>query len=117
MKLQHLFEARDPSTMTKAAIDKEMCALEDKYPDGETTMPQKDRDRHAALVKAYHEVDDRPGKPAKPIPPEKRVTARKYMGDDAGSWAVFVDGRVRVTGLTKSEVAGYKTRFIKELTK
>lgn len=38
----------------------------------------------------------------------KRVTARKYMGDDAASWAVFLDGRPFVTGLTKREVAYYK---------
>ena len=37
-----------------------------------------------------------------------RVTARKYMGDDAGSWAVFIDGRPFVTGLTRPEVAYYK---------
>jgi hypothetical protein len=37
-----------------------------------------------------------------------RVTARKYQGDDAGSWAVFIDGRPFVTGLTRSEVAYYK---------
>lgn len=40
--------------------------------------------------------------------PKSRVTARKYMGDDAGSWAVFIDGRPYVTGLTKSEVPYYR---------
>jgi hypothetical protein len=38
----------------------------------------------------------------------KRVTARKYLGDDAGSWAVFIDGRPYVTGLTRREVDHYK---------
>lgn len=38
----------------------------------------------------------------------KRVTARKYMGDDMHSWAVFVDGQPRWTGLGKSEVDYYK---------
>jgi hypothetical protein len=36
-----------------------------------------------------------------------RVTFRKYQGDDSHSWAVFVDGRPRLTGLAKSEVAYY----------
>lgn len=34
----------------------------------------------------------------------KRITARKYEGDDKASWAVFIDGRPFCTGLTKSEV-------------
>lgn len=37
-----------------------------------------------------------------------RVTARKYQGDDAYSWAVFLDGQPRMTGLSKSEVPYYK---------
>lgn len=37
-----------------------------------------------------------------------KITARKYMGDDAYSWAVFVNGRVFVSGLSRSEVAHYK---------
>lgn len=36
-----------------------------------------------------------------------RVTARKYMGDDAYSWAIFVDGVPRLTGLSKREVPYY----------
>jgi hypothetical protein len=38
----------------------------------------------------------------------KRVTARKYQGDDKASWAVFVDGCPKWTGLTRSEVPYYK---------
>lgn len=38
----------------------------------------------------------------------KRITARKYMGDDAYSWAVFLDGSPRMTGLSKAEVEYYK---------
>jgi len=30
-----------------------------------------------------------------------RVTIRKYGGDDAYSWAVFVDGRPVMTGLNR----------------
>jgi len=30
------------------------------------------------------------------------------MGNDAGSWAVFIDGRPMVTGLTRDEVPYYK---------
>ena len=37
-----------------------------------------------------------------------KVTAKKYMGDDAYSWAVFIDGRPAFTGLHRSEVAYYK---------
>jgi len=40
----------------------------------------------------------------------QRITARKYLGDDASSWAVFIDGRPFVTGLTRSEVAYYKAQ-------
>lgn len=36
-----------------------------------------------------------------------RVTARKYNGDDSLSWAVFVDGRVKWTGLSRRESAYY----------
>jgi len=42
-------------------------------------------------------------------PVAKRVTARKHMGDDAGSWAVFIDGGVFVNGLTAGECWYYKT--------
>lgn len=44
-----------------------------------------------------------------------KITARKYMGDDAYSWAVFVDGRPAVTGLSRSQVAYYKALIAKEL--
>ncbi len=37
-----------------------------------------------------------------------KVTTRKYMGDDAYSWAVFVNGRPVVTGLSKTEAAYHK---------
>ena len=40
----------------------------------------------------------------------KRVTARKHGGDDAYSWAIFVDGRVRLEGLSATEVAYYKAK-------
>lgn len=44
-----------------------------------------------------------------------RVTARKHMGDDAYSWAVFVDDRPVVTGLSKREVPYWKRRLEREL--
>lgn len=44
-----------------------------------------------------------------------KITAKKYMGDDSASWAVFVDGRAVVTGLTKSEVPYYKRTLEKKL--
>ena len=37
-----------------------------------------------------------------------KITARKYEGNDAGSWAIFIDGKPYLTGLTKSEVPYYK---------
>lgn len=45
-----------------------------------------------------------------------RVTARKYEGDDAYSWAIFVDGRPRLTGLTRREVPYYKKIEVDRLT-
>ena len=47
----------------------------------------------------------------------RRVTAGKYQGDDEGSWAVFIDGRPFVTGLTRSEVPYYKDRALEQLQK
>ena len=43
-----------------------------------------------------------------------KITARKYMGDDKYSWAVFVDGRPVVTGLLRSQVAYYKRLVAKQ---
>ena len=40
----------------------------------------------------------------------KRIKARKYVGDDLYSWAVFIDARPWVTGLGRSEVPYYKRR-------
>jgi hypothetical protein len=42
----------------------------------------------------------------------KRVTIRKYMGDDRYSWAVFLDGQVRMTGMGKTE-AEYEQELIR----
>ena len=39
---------------------------------------------------------------------KKRVTAKKHMGDDRYSWAVFLDGRPVITGLAKTQVKYYK---------
>ena len=47
----------------------------------------------------------------------KRITARKYGGDDSASWAVFVDGRPVITGLTKSELPYYRKQVAKRLAK
>ena len=38
----------------------------------------------------------------------KRITARKYQGDDAYSWAVFLNGRPVYTGLSRGSVKYYK---------
>lgn len=54
---------------------------------------------------------------AKIAPPAitKRVTARKYEGDDMYSWAVFIDGKPFVTGLGQTEVPYYKKRAYEKL--
>ena len=41
---------------------------------------------------------------------KKRITARKHEGDDRASWAVFIDGKPFVTGLTQREVGHYKKK-------
>lgn len=48
---------------------------------------------------------------------KSRITARKYEGDDAYSWAVFVDGRPLVTGLSRREVPYYKKQAEELLAK
>lgn len=47
---------------------------------------------------------------------KKRVTAKKYMGDDRYSWAVFLDGYPIVTGIAKTQVPYYKKR-VREMNK
>jgi hypothetical protein len=42
-----------------------------------------------------------------------KVTAKKSGGDDAASWAVFIDGYHFVTGLTRYEVPYYKQKAAK----
>lgn len=44
----------------------------------------------------------------------KRITSRKYMGDDAYSWAVFLDGRPAYTGLSRGQVR-YYTALLKQM--
>jgi hypothetical protein len=46
-----------------------------------------------------------------------RITARKYEGDDAYSWAVFIDGKPMVTGLSRREVPYYKKEAAEILAK
>ena len=51
---------------------------------------------------------------AQALPKTKaKITARKFEGDDAYSWAVFVDGRPVYSGLTKREVPYYKLSVAK----
>jgi len=47
----------------------------------------------------------------------RRISARKHGGDDAASWAVFIDNRPFVGGLTQSEVGHYKAIAAQKLTK
>jgi hypothetical protein len=43
------------------------------------------------------------------------ITAKKYMGDDMYSWAVFVKGRPVMTGLSRGEVDYYKRSVLTQL--
>ena len=43
-----------------------------------------------------------------------RITARKYGGDDAYSWAIFLNGRPVVTGLSRMEVPGWKAAVARD---
>jgi hypothetical protein len=45
-----------------------------------------------------------------------RVKIRKYMGDDAYSWALFVDGQVWYTGMDQREARWRRRTVIAELT-
>jgi hypothetical protein len=47
----------------------------------------------------------------------KRVTASKYEGDDAYSWAIFIDNRPFVTGLGRSETSHYRSKAHEEVAK
>jgi hypothetical protein len=64
--------------------------------------------------KTYRRPSRYPKYPAKVT---KRVTARKYGGDDAYSWAVFIDGRPMVTGLNNSIVPHYRNEAHKIVAK
>jgi len=48
-------------------------------------------------------------------PIEKRITVKKWGGNDDHSWAVLVDGKPAVTGLSKREVPHYKSQVMKKL--
>lgn len=39
-----------------------------------------------------------------------KITAKKYLGDDTHSWAVFIGAHPFVTGLTRREVPYYKAQ-------
>lgn len=45
---------------------------------------------------------------------KRKVTTGKYMGDDAYSWAVFVDGRPYYTGLSARERTYYRKKLIEK---
>lgn len=45
---------------------------------------------------------------------KRRVRIAKYEGDDIYSWALFVDGRPRYTGMSRSEASWRRDRFIAE---
>lgn len=45
-----------------------------------------------------------------------RVKVSKYMGDDSYSWAVFVDGRPKVTGCSMHMAKYYQKQFRAEIS-
>lgn len=45
----------------------------------------------------------------------KRITARKYGGNDRHSWAVFVDGKPMFTGLGQAEIAHCKKLALRKI--
>jgi hypothetical protein len=47
----------------------------------------------------------------------KRVSARKWQGDDQYSWAVFIDGAPYISGLSRREVPFYKQQALNRLMK
>ena len=48
---------------------------------------------------------------------KRRITARKSGGDDAESWAVFVDGREVFNGMNRGSVPYYKRLAVEMLDK
>lgn len=48
-------------------------------------------------------------------PIANRITIKKWGGNDENSWAVLVDGKPAVTGLSKRETSHYKNLVIKRL--
>jgi len=46
---------------------------------------------------------------------KRGITAKKYMGDDEYSWAIFVNNRPIMTGLTRSEVPYYKRQVLNHI--
>lgn len=45
---------------------------------------------------------------------DKRITARKYEGDDSESWAVFLDGTPVFTQMNRRSVPYYK-RLVQDM--
>ena len=44
-----------------------------------------------------------------------KITAKKWGGDDAYSWAILVDGRPAVTGLARAQVAYFRKQVEQQL--
>jgi hypothetical protein len=45
---------------------------------------------------------------------KRKVTIKKYEGDDMYSWAMFLDGMPVMTGLGRSEAQHYKRQELKK---
>ena len=116
------FKKHNKKWVEEAAAELVNAAIKNNAEEKATKQKQKDYEKTAeyrASVNKYNRerAAERKNELAKLAPPEitKRVSARKYMGDDRGSWAVFIDGRPFVTGLTQPEVNYYKKQAYKKL--
>ena len=103
----------------KTMVDAAQKSYEDMKKETEAAKKQRNSPEAKAADREYSrkEAARRKESLAKIAPPSitKRVTARKFQGDDKYSWAVFIDGRPMVTGLGQSEVDYYKRMAYKKL--
>ena len=116
------FKKHNKKWVEEAAAELVNAAIKNIAAEKAEKQKQKDFEKtpeYKASVNKYNRdrAAERKASLAKVAPPEitKRVTARKYEGDDKYSWAVFIDGRPFVTGLGQSEVDYYKRSAYKKL--
>lgn len=116
------FKKHDKKWVEEAAAELINAAIKNINAEKAKKQKQKDYEEtpeYRASVNKYNRerAVERKEKLAKIASPEitKRVSARKYQGDDKYSWAVFIDGRPFVTGLGQDQVDYYKRVAYKKL--